>query len=346
MNIVGCDFHPGWQQIAVFDTETGEIQEHKLSNGNSEAEHFYRRLPSPSLIGLEASGNSQWFEDLLRELGHEVWIGDAAQIRASYVRKQKTDKRDAAHILRLLLENRFPRIWRPTTGERDLRQLLIHRHKLVQIRIRVKNGLHHLMLNRGVQMKRKLWSQAGQQALCELPLEGWAAQRRQDLLRLLATLNDQLQKLDEAVTSAAKQDSRARLLMTQPGVGPITSLAFVLTLGDVKRFQRGKQVASYLGLIPTERSSSQRRRLGRISKQGNPFLRMLLVESVQTVNRLDEGFRKQYQHRCHRMAKGVAKVAAARRLAVRLYWMLRTNTAYPEIAHIEGSPRKAVVGES
>ena len=111
MNIVGCDFHPGWQQIAVFDTETGEIQEHKLSNGNGEAEHFYRRLPSPSLIGLEASGNSQWFEDLLQELGDEVWIGDAAQIRASYVRKQKTDKPDAPHILRLLLENRFPRIW-------------------------------------------------------------------------------------------------------------------------------------------------------------------------------------------------------------------------------------------
>jgi transposase len=98
-------------------------------------------------------------------------------------------------------------------------------------------------------------------------------------------------------------------------------------------------VASYLGLIPSERSSSNRRRLGSITKQGNPFLRMLLVESVQTVNRLDEGFRKRYQHRCHRTAKGVAKVAAARRLAVRLYWMLGTNTAYPEIAYIESSSR-------
>ncbi len=126
-------------------------------------------------------------------------------------------------------------------------------------------------------------------------------------------------------------------------VGPNTALAFVLTLGDVSRFRRGKQVASYLGLIPSERSSSQRRRLGSISKQGNPFVRMLLVESVQTVNRLDEGFRKQYQHRCHRKAKGVAKVAAARRLAVRLYWMLRSNTPYPEIARIESSSRNGVV---
>ena len=334
MHIVGCDFHPGWQQVAVLDTETGEIQEHKLENSSGEAERFYRRLSVPALIGLEASGNSQWFEDLLQDLGHEVWVGDAAQIRASYVRKQKTDRRDAAHILKLLMENRFPRLWRPNAQQRDLRQLLIHRHKLVVIRVRVKNGLHHLMLNRGIQLKRKLWSQAGQRVLRELPLEGWAAQRRKDLLQLMASLDEQIKTLDEA-----KKHPQAALLMTQPGVGPNTALAFVLTLGDVSRFQRGKQVASYLGLIPSEHSSSRRRRLGSISKQGNPFVRMLLVESVQAVNRLDEGFRKQYQHRCHRKAKGVAKVAAARRLAVRLYWMLRSNTPYPEIARIESSSR-------
>ncbi len=346
MTIVGCDFHPGWQQVAVFDAETGEIRELKLENGNGEAERFYRQLSAPALIGFEACGNTQWFEDLLDRLGHEVWMGDAAAIRASYVRKQKTDRRDAAHILKLLMESRFPRLWRPSAGERDLRQLLIHRHKLVGIRARVKNGLQHLMLNKGVQMKRKLWSEAGQKALRALPLEGWAAQRRQDLLHLLSGLDPQIRELDVAIERAAQENPRAQLLMTQPGVGPITALAYVLTMGDVSRFKRGKQVASYLGLIPSERSSSKRRRLGSISKQGNSFMRMLLVESAQTVNRLDEGFRKQYQHRCHRMARGVAKVAAARRLAVRLFWMLRTNTAYPEIAHIESSPRYGVVGES
>jgi transposase len=210
----------------------------------------------------------------------------------------------------------------------------------------VKNGLQHLMLNRGVQLKQKLWNEAGQKVLRELPLEGWAAQRRQDLLQLLSELNPQIAKLDQAVGRAAQQHPRACLLMTQPGVGPITALAFVITMGEVTRFQRGKQVASYLGLIPSEHSSSKRRRLGSISKQGNPFLRMLLVESVQTVCRLDEGFRKQYKQRCHRMKKAVAKVAAARKLAVRLFWMLRTNTAYPEIARIESSPGYGVVGGS
>jgi transposase len=346
MTIVGCDFHPAWQQIAVLDTETGEITEHKLVHATGETERFYRGLPAPALIGMEACGNSQWLIDLLQRLGHEVWIGDAAQIRASYVRKQKTDRRDAAHILKLLMEGRFPRLWTPTAEQRDLRQLLVHRHKLVAIRTRVKGGLQHLALNRGLQKKSKLWTAAGQKELRDLPLDRWAACRREDLLGLLASLDKQIGKLDLAAERAADEHPQARLLMTQPGVGPITSLAFVLTLGDVSRFQRGKQVASYLGLIPRERSSGGKQRLGAINKQGNSFMRTLLVESAQTVTCLDEGFRKQYLHRCHRMAKGVAKVAAARRLAVRLFWMLRTNTKYPEIVHIESSPTLAVVSES
>ncbi len=346
MIIVGCDFHPNWQQVAVFDNETGEITEPRLTNGNGEAERFYRQLPVPSRIWLEACGNSQWFIDLLQQLGHELWIGDAAQIRASYVRKQKTDRRDAAHILRLLREERFPRLWTPTREQRDQRQLLIHRHKLVELRTRVKNGLQHLMLNRGVQKKRKLWSQAGQEALRELPLEGWAAHRREDLLQLLASLNEQIGKLDEAVESAAQQDPEARLLMTQPGVGSITSLALVLTIGDAQRFARSEQVASYLGLIPRERSSGGKQHLGGISKQGNRFMRTLLVEAAQIAVFHDEGLHQQYAHRCHRMPKGVAKVAAARKLAVRLYWMLRTHTGYPEIVRIESNPGKALVSPS
>ena len=128
MKIIGCDFHPSFQQIAVFETETGEITEHKLVNGNGEAERFYRSLPVGSRIGIEACGNSHWFIDLLGRLGREVRVGDAAKIRASYVRKQKTDRRDAGHILTLLLENRFPKLWTPSRQERDQRQLLIHRH--------------------------------------------------------------------------------------------------------------------------------------------------------------------------------------------------------------------------
>jgi len=346
MIIVGCDFHPSWEQVAWLDSETGETGEQKLVHSEGEAERFYRRLAAPALIGLEATGNCHWLQDLLAEMGHEVWIGDAAQIRASYVRKQKTDKRDAAHLLQLLVEGRFPRLWVPDREQRDLRQLLIHRQKLVEIRTRVKNGLQHLALNQGVQKKSRLWSRAGLEVLRALPLAPWASRRREDLLGLLRSLQEQITPLDRAVAEAAQHNANARLLMTQPGVGPITALAFVLTIGDVGRFPRGKQVASYLGLIPREHSSAGRQKLGAISKQGNRMMRMLLVEAAHQAVRYDPGFRQQYWHRCHSMPKNVAQVAAARRLAVRLYWMLRTQKAHPEIVRIESSPRVPLVGAS
>lgn len=346
MKIVGCDFHPGQQQIAVLDTLTGEVEELRLSHGDGEAERFYRGLEAPALVGIEAMGNTLWFEQMMERLGHQLWIGDAAQIRASYVRKQKTDRRDASHLLKLLVEGRFPRIWVPDRSQRDQRQLLVHRHRLVGMRTRIKTELQHLMLNQGVQKKRQLWNLSGRAALKKLPLEGWTARRREDLLQLLAMLDEQVAGLDEAVSRAAFADAQARLLMTHPGVGPVTALAFVTTLGEVSRFPRGKQVASYLGLIPAEHSSGSKRRLGAISKQGNVFLRTLLVEAAQSAVRHEEGFRKQYRHRCHHKPKGVAKVAAARKLAVRMYWMLRTQTPYPQIVHTEGSPGHLVAGAS
>ncbi len=311
-----------------------------------EAKQFYQQVAAPALIGMEATGNSQWFIELVEDLGHEIWTGDAAQIRASYVRKQKTDKRDAAHILKLVVEGRFPRLWTPDREQRDLRQLVLHRHKLVEIRSRVKNELQHLSMNKGMQKKRTLWSKAGQQLLRELPLKPWASCRRADLLRLLAMLDQQIGKLDGAVQQAADDHPQAKLLMTQPGVGPNTALAFVLTLGEISRFRRGKQVASYLGLIPREESSGGRQKLGAISKQGNRLVRSLLVEAAQVAVRYDAQLRREYLHRCHQKPKAVAKVATARKLAVRLYWMLRTQTGYPEIVRIESSPRVALVGAS
>ena len=121
--IIGCDFHPGYQQIAMLDTETGELVKKRLAHVGEEVRKFYAGLPGPALVGIEASGHSQWFEKQLRELGHEAWIGDAAKIRAAADRKQKTDERDALLILDLLQQGRFPRIWVPTPEERDARQL-------------------------------------------------------------------------------------------------------------------------------------------------------------------------------------------------------------------------------
>jgi transposase len=346
MIIIGCDFHPSWQQICWLDKETGETGEKKLVHAAGEAEKFYQQISSPALIGMEATGNCQWFVEMVKAAGHEVWIGDAARIRASDVRQQKHDRRDAALLLQLLVEGRFPRIWTPSGEQRDLRQLLIHRHKLVRLRAQAKNGLQHLAMNQGLQKRRRLWSAAGQKLLREIPLGPWASRRRDDLLSVMELLDQKIASLDMAVKEAAEKDSHARLLMSQPGVGPVTSLAFVLTMGDVTRFGRGKQVASYLGLIPREYSSGGHQRLGSISKQGNRFMRMLLVEAAQVAVRCDPQMRQEYLHRCHAKPKGVAKVAAARKLAIRLYWMLRTQKRYPEIVSIESRSRVPLVSAS
>jgi len=339
MKIIGCDFHPSFQQIAMVDTETGEQTEHRVPR--TEAEKFYRGLAGPVRVGMEACGNTLWLERLLTELGHELWLGDASKIRAMEVRKQKTDRRDAELLLRLMMQGRFPRLWVPSQEQRDLRQLLVHRHKLVGMRRQVKNQLQHLALNQGVQQKHRLWTKAGRKQLEELPLEGWTAQRREQLLQLLDDLEGRIDPLDEAVKQAAEKDSVAKLLQTHPGVGPITALAYAVTLGKIERFSQSRQVASYLGLNPSEHSSGGRQRMGAISKQGSTMVRSLLVEAGQSATRLDLELKRAYQRLKHKKHSSVAKVMVARKLAVRLYWMWKREQPYAA-TRMQGSPSHPV----
>jgi len=167
MIIIGVDFHPEFQQIASVDTDTGEFQEKRLTH-REEAEKFYRALACAGQkvrVGMEASGHARWFERLLAELQIELLIGDAAEISTKRVRKQKTDRQDAQLILSLLLEDRFPRIWVPSWENRDLRQLLWHRHRLVQMRTRIMNQLQAVALNEGLRCKKKLWRERGREQL-------------------------------------------------------------------------------------------------------------------------------------------------------------------------------------
>ncbi len=333
MMIIGCDYHPGFQQIAFVDRETGEWNERRLGH-REEAETFYRDLRAQGVsvrVGMEASGHARWFERLLGELQFELWIGDAAEIRTKRVRKQKTDRQDAELLLRLLVEDRFPRIWVAGEENRDLRQLLWHRHRLVQMRTRIMNQLHVVALNEGVRRKKALWRPAGRAQLESLVLAPWASRRRQDLLEFLDQLTPKIQELTQALEQEVDKRPIARQLMTHPGVGPLTALAFELVIGTAERFRCGKQIASYVGLVPSEESSGDRRRLGHISKQGNSLLRFLLVEAAQVTVRTDPDWRRQFLHLAMRRERRIAKVAMARKLAVRLYWMWRKGWDYEQM---------------
>src|SRR6201998_4794430 len=230
MLLIGCCFHPGFPQRALFCDTTGEIQERRLGH-RAEAEQFYRSLAgSPVLVGMEACGHYPWFERLLAELGFELWLGGCWKIRAQEVRQQKTDRRDAEHLLQL---------------------------------------------------------QAGRAELEKLELLPYAAERRKHLLQALDRLGAEIAALNQRVEAEVARRAAAVKLQTHPGVGPVTALAMVLTLGPAERFASGKQVGSYFGLIPSEHSSGGRQKLGRISKQGNAFLRFLLVEAGQSAVRKD-----------------------------------------------------------
>src|SRR5512133_3110131 len=207
MIIIGADYHPAFQQIAFVDTETGELQERRLEHPEA-AEKFYRELAAQGRkvrVGMEASGHARWFERLLGELNFELWIGDAAEIRTKRVRKQKTDRQDAQLILQLMLEGRFPQIWVPSWENRDLRQLMWHRHRMVQARTRIMNQLQAVALNEGLRCKKRLWRDRGRQQLEAFPLAPWASRRWHDQLELLDRLNPTIAELSRAIEQEAEK---------------------------------------------------------------------------------------------------------------------------------------------
>jgi transposase len=325
------DYHPSFQQIAFLTQETGEYGERQLNHSDGEAERFYRDLHQRGIsvrVGMEASGYSRWFERLLAELGCELWIGDPAEIKTRRVKKQKTDRNDARLLLRLMREGIFPRIWIPSPENRDVRQLLWHRHRLVQMRTRIRNQLQALAMNEGRCRKTKLWSAQGRAELEKLALGLWASRRRQELLELLDRLDPTIQELTAAVEREANKRPEALRLMTHPGVGPLTALAYVLIIGTPERFSRGRQIGTYVGMVPSEESSGGKQRLGHISKQGNSLLRFLLVEAAQAAARINSEWSRRYIHLAMRRHRSIAKVALGRRLGIRLYWMWRNQCDY------------------
>ena len=287
-------------------------------------------MKEPVLVGIESTGYTRWFAEMLAGLGHELVVGEAAKIRAKETRKQKHDRRDAEHILNLLVKGDFPKIWLPQAEERDVRVLIEHRHQLVELRTRAQNGLQAIALSYGLRRRHRLWSKAGQEELQKIPLREGTARRRQDLLALVRQLSAWIKELDHRIAEEAGRREDAQRLMTHPGVGAQTALATVLVLGPVERFPDDRHLTSYLGLIPEEDSSGGRQRFGHLTKQGNRLMRFLLVEAAGIASRYDAGLGRTYRRLAFRKGAPMAKVAVARKLAIRLYIMLRDRIDYEE----------------
>jgi transposase len=333
MMIIGCDYHPGFQQIAFVDTASGELQERRLQH-REEAEKFYRDLGAQGVkvrVGMEASGHARWFERLLSELQFELWTGDAAAINAKRVRKQKTDRQDAQLILRLMLKDDFPQIWVPSWESRSAATAVASTSDGAG-----PHADHESTAGRGAERRTALQEAIVARRRTRTPgvvcagSVGEPATARSAGVARPTDADDC--RVDGGHRAGSKRCPDVQRLQTHPGVGALTALAFVLIIGRAERFQCGKQIACYLGLVPLEDSSGQRRRLGHITKQGNSLLRFLLVEAAQVTVRSLPEWRSKYCHMALRRGRKIAKVARARKLAVRLYWMMRKEWDYTELS--------------
>lgn len=330
MRIIGCDLHASQQTIAMLDDDTGEIVERTLKHEGETVREFYAVLPRPVVVGIEATGSMGWFLKVMEELSITCHVGHPARIRAAEPRRQKHDRRDARLLLDLLSQDRFPSIWMPSTELQDLRALLLHRDQWVRLRTRVMNALQGIALAHGMRRGSRLWSRTGQAVLADLPLSPHAADRRSHLQALLSDLEGHIAQLNHRVRAAAEGRPHACRLMTHPGVGPVTALATEAFLGDPARFPDGKAVASYVGLIPSEYSSGNRQRLGQLTKQGNRFLRFLWCEAAMHAVRRDVTLQRFYRRKLQQKGVGKARVAAARKLGIRLWILLRDQIDYRE----------------
>jgi transposase len=305
MRLIGCDLHAAKQTIAMLDADTGEIVEKELNHEGETVREFYASIPKPVVVGIEATGSMGWFLALMEELDITCRVGHPATIRKAETRHQKHDRR-------------------------DLRARLFYRHQWVRMRTRVQNALHAIALAHGVRRGHALWNREGQATLASLPLPPHTAHRRSELQALYQHLEKHIDRLDERVQQVAHERARVTLLMTHPGVGPVTALATDVFVGDPKRFPDGKALASYVGMIPREYSSGARQRLGALSKQGNPFLRFLWCEAAAHAIRRDPELQRFYRRKVAQKGFAKARVAAARKLGVRLWIMLRDQIDYPE----------------
>jgi transposase len=329
---IGVDFHARQQTISYLTTETGEVQHLVLQHEEpASVRAFYEQFAGQQVIvGFESSGYAAWFEELLEEVGCEIWIGHATYIRQFARRRQKNDRRDADLILELLLSGDFPRIHRYAPRTRQVLQQLRYRQRLVKMRTMIVNMLLFMASSRGHSFRTQLQSKRGQARLAELALPHPLSQQRDELLSQLGQLDQKIKGLEAWLEAETAADAAVQRLRTHPGIGLLTSICVRYTLEDVSRFANTRKVSAFAGFDPMEDQSAQRRRVGAISKQGSRWLRFFLVEAGQVAARRDADLASLYQRVSRRGGHAKAKVAVGRRLLVRAFIMLRDEIDYAE----------------
>lgn len=327
---IGVDIHARQQTLSYLESSDGTTGQVVLDHERDDVREFYRQFRGEVIVGIEACGYTNWFEELQEQLGHQLLVGDAAEIRRLARRRQKNDRRDADLLLELLVHGEFPALYRYAKESREVLRQLRYRHKLVKLRTMVANTLHALAINAGLSLRAKLLTKGGRKQLSALALSAISQQQRDELLSLADELTRRSGTVEQWLEAQAKNDERVLRLQTHPGVGLLTSLCVVHTLGDLSRFSSIRKVAAYVGFDPMEDSSAERKAYGGISKAGSRLLRYLLIEAGHTAARDDAQLKQFYRRLLPRRGKARAKVAVGRKLLIRCFIMGRAEIDYAE----------------
>jgi transposase len=241
---IGVDIHARQQTVSYLNTEDWSIEHQELDHERDDVRAFYSQFQGEVIVGIEACGYTNWFAEMVEEIGHRLQVGDAAEIRRLARRWQKNDRRDADLILDLLMHDEFPALFRYPPESREVLRQLRYRHKLVKLRTMVANTLHPLAINCGVSLRAQLLTRRGRKQLAELRLSQIAQPQRDELVSLADELSRRVVTVEQWLKQQAAKDERVTRLQTHPGVGLLTSLCVVHTLGELSRLSSTRKVAA------------------------------------------------------------------------------------------------------
>lgn len=336
MNIVAIDLGKFNSMCCFFNTVT---QQHSFQTAETSWSYLRSLLTSVrcELVVMEACGPSGWIRDLCLELGLKTLVCSTNEEAWRWHNvKRKTDRDDALKLARLAMLGQLKPVHIPKPGAREHRTLVKYRKTLDGRINRIKNSIRSLFANRGIEISRgaRTWYTGREQidsyrkplGDCEMN-ELWRGQLDVELTQL-DSLTQQLASVERRLEAIAKTDDRIRRLRTIPGVGRITAEALATALDDPHRFQNGRQVSAYIGMVPKQYQSGEMDRHGRITKRGPRMLRTILLECAWVSLRYNPWCRATYDriHGGQKTRKKKAAIALARKIAVVGWAMLKNET--------------------
>lgn len=334
MNYIGWDLHQQFSQIAVMTKEGKVTKEFKISHVPGMFDHPFlaQLLSPPTKVALEACNGWYWVVDALEKNGAEVHLAHPLKTKLIAESKVKTDKIDAKVLANLLRTNFLPESYLAPGKVRELREVHRHRAALVKVKTSIKNRVHSILSKHGIFFTRisDVFGFKGRQALNKVmpQLKPVYAEELQRYLSLIDWLDKEIEKIEHQIKSLVKKDETTKLLMTVPGIGEYSAFLIQSEIGEINRFSNPKKLISYAGLNPGADISGKHSYNQHITKQGNLWLRWILIQDAHQAARSDERLGRIYRRISQRKGKNTAKVAVARELLFSIYWVLKKQVPY------------------